>query len=61
MLHGCGLLREIPSTLILDKTGRTIGLAMGPRQWDSRKSIALFEHLIDKYAATSTPGETNPG
>ncbi|UCD79215.1 MAG: TlpA family protein disulfide reductase [Desulfobacterales bacterium] len=47
-------LREIPTTLILDKAGRAIGIVMGPRQWESRKSIKLFEHLTDKYVASST-------
>ena len=47
-------LRAIPTTLILDKTGQAIGIAMGPREWDSRDSITLFEHLADKYVATST-------
>ena len=47
-------LRAIPTTLILDKTGQAIGIAMGPREWDGRDSITLFEHLADKYVATST-------
>jgi thioredoxin-related protein len=48
-------IRSIPTTFILDKSGRTIGTIMGPRVWDSKKAIALFEHLIDAYEATSTP------
>jgi len=44
---------QIPTTYILDKDGRIIGKAVGPREWDSKKSIALFEHLIDSYAAVS--------
>jgi peroxiredoxin len=39
-------IRAIPTTFILDKEGRTLGAALGPREWDSRKSMALFEHLI---------------
>ncbi|MBW1995215.1 MAG: TlpA family protein disulfide reductase, partial [Deltaproteobacteria bacterium] len=31
---------------ILDKEGGIIGQALGPRDWDSDKSIAFFEHLI---------------
>jgi hypothetical protein len=27
---------------------------MGPREWDGKKSVALFEYLIGKYEATST-------
>ena len=35
----------IPTTFILDKSGRIIGRIAGPRQWDSRESVALFEQL----------------
>ena len=51
-------IRAIPTTFILDKSGRTIGTIMGPREWDSNKAVALFEHLIDKHEATSTPIST---
>ena len=37
----------LPTTYILDKAGRIVGAAIGPREWDSRASIALFEHLIN--------------
>lgn len=36
----------LPTTFVLDKNGRMIGRATGPREWDSKKSIAFFEHLI---------------
>jgi peroxiredoxin len=36
----------IPTTFILDKEGRIISSAAGPRKWDSKESFALFEHLI---------------
>jgi len=39
--------RAIPMTFILDRDGGIIGKAFGPRKWDSEKSIALFEHLIN--------------
>jgi len=39
-------IRSIPTTFILDKEGGIIGQALGPRDWDSDKSIAFFEHLI---------------
>lgn len=39
-------IRVIPTTFILDKQGRIIGRALGPREWDGKESIALFEHLI---------------
>ena len=38
----------IPTTFILDKKGRIIGRINGPREWDSRESIAMFEELADK-------------
>ena len=38
-------LRAIPTTFILDKSGQILGRITGPREWDSRKSVALFEHL----------------
>ena len=37
----------LPTTYVLDKQGRLIGAAIGSREWDSRASIALFEHLIN--------------
>ena len=42
-------IRAIPTTFILDKSGKIIGRITGPREWDSRKSVALFEHLADDY------------
>lgn len=44
----------LPTTFVLDKEGRIIGKALGPREWDSRASIALFEYLIDSYRAPVT-------
>jgi thiol-disulfide isomerase/thioredoxin len=41
-------IRSIPTTLILDKNGMIIGIAVGPRDWAGKKSIALFEYLIDR-------------
>ena len=38
----------IPTTFILDKRGKIIGRITGPREWDSRKSVSLFELLADK-------------
>ncbi len=51
---GAGMgIRSIPTTFILDKNGRIIGKALGPREWESKKSIALFEYLTDSYVASS--------
>jgi thiol-disulfide isomerase/thioredoxin len=46
-------IRAIPTTLILDKTGRIVGRVIGPREWDSRESIAMFKQLIDEHSADS--------
>ena len=51
---GAGMgIRSIPTTFILDKNGRIIGKALGPREWEGRKSIALFEYLTESYVASS--------
>jgi peroxiredoxin len=41
-------IRSIPTTFILDKEGRLIGKALGPREWDGNEANALFEYLIDE-------------
>jgi peroxiredoxin len=40
-------IRSLPTTLILDRTGRIIGGAFGVRKWASKESFALFEYLIN--------------
>ena len=51
---GAGLgIRSIPTTFILDKNGRLIGKALGPREWEGKESIALFEYLVDSHVAGS--------
>ncbi|MBW2583880.1 MAG: TlpA family protein disulfide reductase [Deltaproteobacteria bacterium] len=52
-------IRAIPTTYILDKTGRIIGLVSGPREWDSKAAIALFENLMDKDAVVATTEAAN--
>ena len=37
----------LPTTFVLDKEGRIVGRALGPREWNSRASISLFEYLIN--------------
>jgi thiol-disulfide isomerase/thioredoxin len=49
----------IPTTFILDKNGVIIGKVMGPREWDSRDSFALFEYLTDRSVAGSNSKSTN--
>lgn len=36
----------LPTTFVLDQEGKIIGRALGPRDWNSRESITLFEYLI---------------
>jgi thiol-disulfide isomerase/thioredoxin len=52
-------IRAIPTTYILDKTGRIIGRVSGPREWDSKAAIALFENLIDIDAMAAISEATN--
>ena len=52
-------IRGIPTTFILDKNGIIIGKVMGPREWDSRDSFALFEYLTDSDVAGLNSKLTN--
>ncbi len=47
-------IRSIPTTLIMDKQGMIIGVAIGARDWADKKSISLFEHLIDQEVELSS-------
>ncbi|MDF1590170.1 MAG: TlpA disulfide reductase family protein [Desulfobacterales bacterium] len=38
-------IRALPTTLIIDKNGKILGMALGSRPWNGKKSIALFKHL----------------
>ncbi|MGB5747352.1 MAG: TlpA disulfide reductase family protein [Desulfobacterales bacterium] len=40
-------IRAIPTTFILEKSGQILGRITGPREWDSKESVALFENLAD--------------
>ncbi|MEW6673482.1 MAG: redoxin domain-containing protein [Thermodesulfobacteriota bacterium] len=40
--------RALPTTLIIDKNGKILGMALGSRPWSGKKSMALFEHLISR-------------
>ena len=52
-------IRGIPTTFILDKNGIIIGKALGPREWDSRDSFALFEYLTDHTVVGTISKSTN--
>ncbi len=38
--------RALPTTFILDKSGRIMGQALGAREWNSKKMVALFNLLV---------------
>jgi len=38
--------RAIPSSFLVDKNGRLVALALGPRDWDSQAAHALIESLL---------------
>jgi len=37
---------SIPTTYVLNREGAVVGKAIGARDWDSKESIALFQHLM---------------
>ncbi|MEW6245537.1 MAG: TlpA disulfide reductase family protein [Nitrospirota bacterium] len=39
--------RGLPTTVVIDRTGRWVGRAVGPREWDSPAMVALFENLTE--------------
>jgi hypothetical protein len=50
-------IRAVPTTYILDRNGGIIGKALGSRHWDSKESITLFEHLMNRVVQnTKTNG-----
>jgi peroxiredoxin len=44
----------LPTTFFLDKEGRIMGMALGPREWDNQASMALFEFLINRPGPVAT-------
>jgi thiol-disulfide isomerase/thioredoxin len=39
---------KIPMTFLIDKKGRVLGKAIGPRDWKSPEAVSLFNQLIEK-------------
>ena len=37
---------SIPTTYLIDREGYVIGIALGPRDWSSRQSFGLINHLL---------------
>ena len=44
----------LPTTYFLDKEGRIMGVALGPRQWDNPASVELVEFLINRAEPIAT-------
>ena len=40
------MIRNLPTTILVDAHGRIQGRGMGPRQWDSPEAIALIRSLL---------------
>ncbi len=38
--------RALPSSFLIDRTGNTVAVALGPRDWDSAGARALIERLL---------------
>lgn len=38
--------RALPSSFLLDRTGRLVALALGPREWDSDAAQAVIAALL---------------
>jgi peroxiredoxin len=39
--------RGLPTTAVIDRNGRWVGRAVGPREWDSPAMVSLFERLTE--------------
>ncbi len=44
----------LPTTYIIDREGKIIGKAVGPRDWSSQESIQLFQSLLKKSAPVAS-------
>jgi thiol-disulfide isomerase/thioredoxin len=41
----------LPTTIVIDRTGREVGRVLGPAEWDSEEALALLRTLIDPAGA----------
>jgi len=39
--------RGLPTTVLIDRQGRLVGRAVGPRGWDSAESVALVRQILE--------------
>ena len=54
-------IRSIPTTFILDKKGGLAAKIIGSREWDGKKSTALFESLISNKNLTASTNTSPDG
>ncbi len=40
-------IRRIPATVIIDKRGKTVGRAIGPRDWSQPEVFSLIDQMLD--------------
>jgi hypothetical protein len=40
--------KGIPTTFVIDKKGRMVGRAIGPRDWKSQDALFLVNLLVEK-------------
>jgi len=58
--HGLYGVRSIPTTYLIDRSGRVIGRAVGARRWDEGQARELIEILLEQEsdaAEVSGPGD----
>lgn len=53
-------IRGIPAHFIIDRNGKILGAATGPRGWESDASLKLFRHLIDQGPGKDNSGQPEP-
>jgi peroxiredoxin len=53
-------IRSIPTTYILNTRGQIVGVAPGPRKWNSSDMIALVKHLTAESMAVRSSEATKP-
>ncbi len=41
------MVRGLPTTVLIAPDGRPVGRAVGPREWDSKESIALMRYVLE--------------
>jgi peroxiredoxin len=45
--------RGLPTTYIIDREGKIVGKAVGPRDWASQDALQLFQSLLKKTASVA--------